>query len=359
MRSIIDWHYPRADVASAILQQFQTGITNAVTLFAPRRMGKTELLRCDLTPAAEALGYTVIYVSMWEQKDTPETALLEALLTQSRLSGIDLEFELSGFGAKGKLTKKSVAQKGGTTTVEIARAFRTLIKSKAPVLLMLDEVQHLATRREFESTIALLRTLLDENKREVKTIFTGSSRDALLSMFRSRKAPLFNASQQMDLPELGDEFVKYMVSAFNSFAKKPIDHVNGIVSFRRLHRVPASFHDLLTEMMMAGRNDILPAVDEYLAERSKENNYEFKWNELKEVEKLLIKQIASGDSAGLFNEEFRSLLANTLGVDEVQVHTVQNALNRMRVNGVICAIGRGQYALEDPAFHEWICENLP
>lgn len=48
----IDWHFPRKDLTENVLTAYETGPSNTLTLFAPRRMGKTEFVLYDLIPAA-------------------------------------------------------------------------------------------------------------------------------------------------------------------------------------------------------------------------------------------------------------------------------------------------------------------
>ena len=57
------WHYPRAELAGHYLRTLDVGLSNNLTLFSPRRMGKTEFLRADLGPAAAASGWRVFYFS--------------------------------------------------------------------------------------------------------------------------------------------------------------------------------------------------------------------------------------------------------------------------------------------------------
>jgi len=46
---IVDpWHFPRDAFAASILDTLDSGIVSAITLFAPRRMGKTEFVCTDL-----------------------------------------------------------------------------------------------------------------------------------------------------------------------------------------------------------------------------------------------------------------------------------------------------------------------
>ena len=62
------WHFPRTELTKQILGMFETGLASSLTFFAPRRMGKTEFLRKDITPLAEQLGWRVFYFSFLADK---------------------------------------------------------------------------------------------------------------------------------------------------------------------------------------------------------------------------------------------------------------------------------------------------
>lgn len=72
---MIDWHFPRSHLAQQYMNAFDTGITGALAIFAPRRMGKTEFVLMDLAPEAEARGYRVGYCSFWNLQDNPAKSL--------------------------------------------------------------------------------------------------------------------------------------------------------------------------------------------------------------------------------------------------------------------------------------------
>lgn len=50
------WHFSRQELASQTLPVLSSGPAQALTLFAPRRTGKTEFLLKDLAPLAEESG---------------------------------------------------------------------------------------------------------------------------------------------------------------------------------------------------------------------------------------------------------------------------------------------------------------
>ena len=58
-------YFPRARHAEHLINLLADGIVNTLTLFAPRRMGKTQFLLNDIRPAAEAQHIDVFYFSSW------------------------------------------------------------------------------------------------------------------------------------------------------------------------------------------------------------------------------------------------------------------------------------------------------
>ena len=78
MTAPLNWHFPRAELAEQVMDRFQVGATTALTLFAPRRMGKTEFVNKDLLPLAEKQGYLTAYVNFWDRKQSPADSLIVA-----------------------------------------------------------------------------------------------------------------------------------------------------------------------------------------------------------------------------------------------------------------------------------------
>src|SRR5471032_2213660 len=73
------WHFSRPELAAGYLNLFGLGLSSARTLFARRRMGKTEFLLKDLIPAATAGGYLSAYVNLWDDDEEPAGAPVGAL----------------------------------------------------------------------------------------------------------------------------------------------------------------------------------------------------------------------------------------------------------------------------------------
>ena len=71
--------FHRAELADQILGTLAHGPAQALSIFAPRRAGKTEFLVQDLAPNAEAKGHGVIYASFWQAPLSPLAVLLHVL----------------------------------------------------------------------------------------------------------------------------------------------------------------------------------------------------------------------------------------------------------------------------------------
>ena len=71
-----DWHYPRRDFAKKVYGLLANGPIQGVSIFSPRRTGKTHFLTHDLVPLAEEKGHRVVYASLWQTLDSPLAILL-------------------------------------------------------------------------------------------------------------------------------------------------------------------------------------------------------------------------------------------------------------------------------------------
>ncbi|TGG93855.1 hypothetical protein E4656_06580 [Natronospirillum operosum] len=357
LRSQIPWHYPRTAVAQGLLGPFASGLTQVQALFAPRRMGKTELVRQDLTPLAEEAGFTVVYVSFWDAVDSPGDSILRAIGATERQMSSSHSISVAGTGGSRNVSHERDTETHAVTVSQALRAYLDQ-KSDSPVLLLLDEVQHLATRPAFEPYLYMLRTVLDEYKGRVYALFTGSSRDQLLSLFRRRNAPLFSAANTLTLPDLDSEFVRHMLAVFEQSGSPAIDEEDAIEVFHGLRRVPAHFHNLLQAMKAAGRNDIKVAAQEFLQQMADESDAASVYDGLALIERTLLLRIARNRSAALYSDSNKQLLAKELGQEHVADYQIQHALRRLRRDGLVSNIGHGQYVIEDPEMHDWLINEF-
>lgn len=370
--SEIDWHYPRTELAQAYLAQFKTGLTHALTLFAPRRKGKTEFLLNDLAPLAEKTGYKVCYVSLWALKSDPAAALLNGLIDAAKrpslwqrtkrlfaspLQSVEAEATVAGTGLRvGAEFEKSPAA-SREDLIEIPRALDTLARQarNGKALLLLDEVQFLA-KPLHETLIAALRTALDVRKGSVDTVFTGSSRVRLQEMFDTIKAPLFQFSQRTNFPDLDEGFTRFMADNFHKATQRRLDYAVAWAGFAYLGRSPGLFRDAINELILRGGTDFMTVCREIREEAESRADLLGVWSRLKPIEQLVLQCVLVGES--LYAERTRQRLAQGLGVDEVSASQVQSVVNRLVNEQLLFARGRGEYEIEDNGFRDWLTRYL-
>jgi hypothetical protein len=368
----IEWHYPRLDLAGAYLSQFATGIGHSITLFAPRRKGKTEFLVDDLAPVAEKAGYRVVYVSFWAFKTEPARALLDGLRESARKRSIlgqarkFLSSPVSKLEAEGRLVGTNLkvgaelahdAKADKAILLEIPKAMDELgrLARNGKVLLLLDEVQFLA-RPAHEDFIAALRTALDTRKRTVHVVFTGSSRVRLQDMFDSIQAPLFQFSQTTTFPDLGEGFTSFMSENFRKATGRALDEREAWKAFHLLSCSPGLFREAINHTALSGGTDILDhskTVRDMTAARS---DLEGMWNRLRILDRLVVRSVVRGES--IYSDSIRREYARLLGVDSVSTSQVQAVVKRLTFEQVLFPKNRGDHEIEDTGFRDWLVRHM-
>jgi hypothetical protein len=364
------WHYQRTDLAQKYVEILNIGLSNALALFAPRRMGKTEFLRKDLTPAAEAAGYWVIYVSLWEVKGDPGQALIKEIqareqsffrtVVQKVRTGPKLKVGAGFMGAEGSLTVGGEEDKkiSSQDLIELGEVMRHLAEGKRPVLLLIDEVQTLADEARYGALVAALRSALDKYKDQIKVIFTGSSQEGLRQMFNKEKAPLYQFSQQLLFPLMDRPFVKHLLGTYGKITGNKLDENRAWQAFEELDRVPLYFRSLLEKMVLTGSQDFDLSLQEIRENIENAGNYPEKWKSFSPMDKAVLLQIV--ESGKVYGKEHRGNMDHTLGISTgtTKISNVQQSIRRLMGQGVVASSGgSGSYRIEDPTFLAWIRKN--
>jgi hypothetical protein len=251
------WHFARPKLAEHYLRSFDVGLISATALHARRRMGKTEFLTKDLTPAAHAKGYVVGYCNLWQEEQGPSEAIAEAVAAtaQPRRLLVKVRAKISSPVTTLKLSGKMGAMAEGTAELglkdtdklnagRLRSAFTAFDKSGNKGLLLIDEAQVLADRshRALEKA---LRALLDTRKDRLHVIFTGSSEDRLRTMFAAEDKAFYNWARVEPLPLLGEEFVRELTRRANALTTMKLDVSDALKAFEALKRVPELFRRFL------------------------------------------------------------------------------------------------------------------
>lgn len=360
------WHFRRAGLAEQVLGTLAHGPAQALSLFAPRRAGKTEFLVQDLAPYAEAKGHRVIYASFWQAPLSPLAVLLHALEQSRERGGLADRIRTSAWKVAPKL-KLSAPVPGAEVEIDLTRlkgepATNLLLhlddllgrvsRKRRPTLLLLDEVQELARGRGNASLIAALRTSLDKRRDGLRAVFTGSSRAGLAAMFSQREAPFFHYATPIDLPALGKPFVDHLVAVFRRTAGRTLDRDGMLDAFERLHRNPHFFRLLVQTMLLEPQHTVGSALDHVRERIAADLGYPDAWLALTPIQRETARALATGASRP-FSRVFRAALGAALGEEAPSAARVQAALRRLERLGIVDT-ARGEWEIGDPGFGRWI-----
>ena len=206
------------EVADKILFTSPTSASSSgLFLAAPRRTGKSTFLREDLRPQLEAKGALVLYVDLWENRQTdPGDAIVNAIRTELakhdgvirrlvKSTGLD---KISIAGTSFTLDRLGLAQ-----GISLSAALSALSDDvQTPIVLVIDEAQHAITTEGGTNALFALKAARDElnstRHKGLRVVATGSNQDKL-AMLRNSKEQAFFGAPLVRFPSLGRDYVKW------------------------------------------------------------------------------------------------------------------------------------------------------
>lgn len=364
------WHYPRRALAKEFVEQLEVGLATRLTLVAPRRKGKTEFLVFDLAPAAEKAGYRVVYASLWANVNAPHRGLLEPLRLAAEAKKKRRSIAKAVLGAAVNRVKVEALSVGAelefaeapqaVTTDEITEIDRLIealnAGKRTKLLLVLDEIQHLATEEAFAPLVFALRTTLDR-LRDVRVVFSGSSRGGIRRMFGDQNAPFFGFSTEVQLPDLDEKFTAFLARVFQRITKRKVSPATLWKHFERLDRNPFYVREALKLMALEPGLSAPPAIERLLTAVAEQNDYPGLWQRLSVLDRAIFLAIARNPGAGgLHSAEQVEVFTEAVG-KPVSRTLIARRLQRLAEQNFISATQRGVYQVEMPGFAEWVIRN--
>lgn len=353
--ALIDWHYPRTELAEQVLDRFSIGAATSLILFAPPHMGKTEFLLSDLLPmAASQRGYATVYVNFFDQKNDPYDSILSGLRETCLQVGRTDESKNVCVSLYGDVALSHMGATHSAQKLEaIQEVFEFLVSDDRRVVLALEGIQQLNTDKSLEPLVFALRGMIDANRQRARVIYTGSNRTGLQRLFNNRRAPLFSSARMIELPDLGLEYLKHMGSAFNAATGRTLDIHECTSVFKALGMVPLHFRKTIEKLALKGGRDIHLASQEYLAENNEDETHYTTWMQMKPIDRAVAQWVASGNTQGSYGQEARRFVSERLGINDIKVHSIQNAVNRLLKIGLLTSVAQGRYVIENPQFRDW------
>lgn len=354
---MIDWHFPRPALAAHILGDLYDRGVGRQAFFGRRRIGKTEFLNRDLLPAALDKGVHAVYCSMWEIAPQPHLALIHALQRgTTEKPGVLKRVALSGgLGGLSLSLQPGADPRPQTITaadlIHVSDAFNDWLEhlNGQSALLILDEIQHLATDIAFAAFAAQLRTLLDQNAAQLRVIFTGSSQSDLRRLFQDPRAAFYNFTQVSDFPVLGDDFVQHLCAIYQRITRQQLHaaHVRLILDETAGNALITA--GLVQQLTLTLSSDVLGTWQAYKAEMTAPDGYLWTlWTGLAASDKLVYRLSRAGKP--LFGEEALEAYRQA-GFSR---GTAQQAVARLEAKGLLIKSGRGQYEAGLPLLDDWL-----
>jgi hypothetical protein len=338
-----------------------------VVIFAPRRYGKTSLVRraAQLLVRRKAL---VAEVDLWV---TPTKEKLAGRLARevADIMGISAKArELARvFGTLRVTPVMTVDQDGlfsfsfagGHSTEDVddtlERLFRLLGETAAarrrPVVLILDEFQEII---EIDSRLTKLMRAVFQEQPEVAHIYLGSKRHLMERIFDDENEPFWRSAKRVELgPIPAESFKRFVYDGFRANGRDVTDRVvDRVLDITRCH--PYGTQQLCYFLWAetaagdtAGESDLDAALGKLLV--SEHTHFSDVWARATGNQRLLLGALAEEPGRPLTKEyQARHGLRGT--------STTQKALDALSQQELISR-ERGFVTISEPFFAEWIERN--
>lgn len=354
---MIAWHFPRKELAQRFLDEYETGFSDVVALFSPRQMGKTTFVEQDLLPLMKEHGYDAITIDFWADKSDPNACMQIPLLSwyRDKVPPKKRSVELS-------VNPKVVVADGSNESLSLQQLFEEVKRYYQPdkgrkLVVFCDEIQHLATKAEFDDAAAALRTFFN-HARYIRVILTGSSRSGLQDLFTRNRSPFFNMAGVRELPRLGPDFVRFVADNYEQITQSALPLPEAVRAFRTLNYTPGSFIGVVKLMIYHGLNQFEQALKLWHEDRGTASEFAKVWSSLRPADRAVLRALAFHPEAGIYHQGTVSAICQEIDHPKPANHVVQHALARLQKSGLIYSPEKSLWMIEDQNLTDWIGANL-
>lgn len=323
-------YYPRMQFAQKIINYF-SGDFYSFMLFEARRMGKTSFLKNDLIPLANK-HYHIFYFSFMHK----DGDVIQSFKEQLKMF---LDIQILNKNASIKEIKSEHLQIQFNQAETLGEIFRQIkLFAKKPILFLFDEFQEVGRIKNKDASsdfVQLLRTVLDENRKLFKSIFTGSNLFDISNMFANYNQPLYRFGQQIKLPSLGEPFIDFLLAEFKKVNDIQLDKTMLLTQFNEYHQSPGLMTDLIFELDLNGSGyhyDIHQAAQNVQANNTYYMNNE-DFSRLNKLDKSVLKRILVCHSR-LTSEESLNWISDQCG-QPVKRTNVTTCLSKLKSLNII------------------------
>ena len=359
-----DQYYDRLAVGESLYRTIAGGAANVV-LYAPRRYGKTSLVKNVIDKWSED-GFTCLYFDMMKMDSVERFCEKYAAAVYAAEKGVDRVVRTFG-ELLSRLRPKFTVGEDGSPSIELDVASRKftpsdledilnlpekVAKGKRTFVVVFDEFQEIAGLSQSLPMEGVFRGCIQHHE-SVRYVFLGSKTHLLKRMFSEHSRPFCNSARIMHLekpPE--DESRKFVTDRFSSAGVRiGAEEVDKVLSLSQ--NIPYFIQALSSEVFESviargGRSvrpdDILAAADS-LTEMKREQ-YETVVGELSSAQRSLLSALAASPT-NRFDEAYR----RKYGIGPSS--TVHGALEKLVDKGHVEKTAHG-YFVGDPFFARYL-----
>jgi uncharacterized protein len=329
-----------------------------VRLFAPRKFGKTSLLRRVLRDAEREQGMIPILVDLYGVLSIADvTVRLERAYARQLkgklrarieefLQSTGLGLSLGALGVSAKLQLDPRRDPLPALHALLDLPLRLEADGGFRALIVLDEFQDIVKVRGMD---ALLRSHIQFQGEVASFVFAGSEPGLMRELFEERDRPLYAQAVPMKIGRLADQDIaEYVVSRFKESGRSVGESLNPLLAAAQGHpqRAMLLAHRLWQEVEQGGTGTLADWNAAHLATQAElQPEFDAHWRRLSTNEQKALRAVVVGKGS-----PFQRVVLEEL---DLKKSTARAALQSL-VSSADVEIRNDVYGVVDPLFGEWI-----
>jgi len=346
----------RDDETAALLRAVVGG--HYVRLYAPRKYGKTSLLRRVLREAERSEGMTTVLVDLYGVLSLADVAVrierayaaqlkggLRARIDEFlQRTGLGLSLSALGIGVRLQIDPRTDPLPALHALLDLPLKLEQEGGYRA--LVVFDEFQDIT---KLPGIDAIVRSHIQHQGEVASYVFAGSEQGLMKQLFEEKERPLYGQAVPVRLGRLpSSDIAAYIVDRFKQTGRSAGEAVNPLVQTAAGHPQRAMLlayrlWDVVEPQATATLADWERALSTTMVELRPE--FEAHWQRFTQVEQKSLRAIVEGQGATL-----RTHVLARLDADK---SSVSRALKRLESAGEVEVID-GRTVLVDPLFALWL-----
>jgi AAA+ ATPase superfamily predicted ATPase len=330
-----------------------------VRLYAPRKYGKTSLLRCALRDGERDEGLIPILVDLYRVSSIADvTVRLERAYAkqlkgelrgkiESFLQRTGVGLSLGAFGISARLQLEPTSDPLPALHALLELPLRLEASGGYRAFIAFDEFQDIG---RIDGLDGLLRSHVQHQGEVASYVFAGSEPGLMRLLFETKDRPLYGSAVPMRLGRLADtDIAEYVERRFEETGRRTGEALSPLLHAARGHPQRAMLlAHRLWEAVSQGEGATLDAWDVAYRAAAQELDPEFdaQWRGLDTSEQKTLRALLLGDGAPYRSAALRRL--------ELTKDVVRRALPRLAATAEIEEREGGGYAIVDPLFAGWV-----